>query len=40
MLFNANRTKLAGDGDLILKFMERYNKVRLLKGNVGWDLID
>jgi hypothetical protein len=40
MLFNANRTKLAKDGEMIKKFMERYNKVRLLNGNVGWDLIE
>ncbi len=39
MLFNCDVSKPTVDGDMIVKFMEKYNKVKLLDGNVGMKLI-
>jgi hypothetical protein len=40
MLFNCEVAKPTLDGDMIQKFMEKYNQVRHLEGNVGWNLVD
>jgi hypothetical protein len=39
MLFNCDVSKPTVDGDMIVKFMEKYDRVKLLEGNVGWNLI-
>ncbi len=39
MIFNSDVSKAVRDGDMIKKFMERYEKAKLERGNVGWNLI-
>jgi hypothetical protein len=32
-------SKVTEEGEFITKFLDRYNKAKLLEGNVGWNVI-